>query len=243
MNRNISARDYKLLYAKSAGRCNICKVEVFNHNMLSNEYIHIGQMAHNESFSDKAEVRPRPIDQSVPDNSYKNLILLCANHHLEVDQDPNYTVEKIKIIKNDFENFVSVSLEKVENTDLKILNLISEYSDFQYLMKALEDPLYSLPSNIGDIGDVNNFILQAYTPSLYPFLDEKLNNLMESILDKYYQIRPYVFTYYFSFNGLIIRPNKEHSNFLKDSDDIERISFELSQALYNWLVYCRKNNY
>lgn len=241
MNRNISARDYKLLYAKSAGRCNICKIEVFNHNILSNEYVHIGQMAHNESFSDNAEVRPRPIDQSVPDNSYKNLILLCANHHLRIDQDPSYTVEKIYSIKKDFEDFVRRSLEEKGNNDFKVLNLIREYSDFQYLMTALDDPLYSLPSNIGDIGDVNNFILQPYTPSLYPFSDEKLNILMKSILDKYHQIFPYVCMYYFPFDSVIIRPNKDHAEFLKDSNDIKRISLELKRALYDWLIYCREN--
>lgn len=242
MSRYISAKDYKLLYAKSAGRCNICGIELFGHNMSSKEYNHIGQMAHNESFSENAEARPRAINKNSPDNSYKNLILLCANDHLKIDQDFDYyTVDRINSIKCDFENYVRLSLEKQQPTDFKILNLINNNSDFQYLIKALEDPLYKLPVDIGDIGDIDQFILQAHTPSLYPFSDEKLNSLMKAILCSYYRIRPYVVTYYFPFDGQLLIPNKEHPTFSKDSNDIKKLSFDLSQALYNWLMYYRKS--
>jgi len=240
MSRYISTKDSKLLYAKSAGRCNICKAKVFNYSASADDYIHTGQMAHNESFSNKAKVRAKLIDQDAPDNSYKNLILLCANHHLEIDQDPTYTIEKIRNIKASFEAHIDKVLGEKSNTDLELLGLINEYIDFQYLMNEIQEPLYSLPFDIVEIADVNNIILTGFSPTLYPFQDENIQKNMESILSFFYELNPYILKYYFIGHDSCLRPIQEKPISKEDSVSISNIARSLYKAIFEWLSYLRE---
>ncbi len=98
MSDSITNSVIKRLYGLSAGRCNICKASVFEGE------VHIGEMAH---VIAKNSGGPRGDVNNTNNNSYDNLILLCANHHIEVDKRPSYyTVDKLKSIKRDHEVFI-----------------------------------------------------------------------------------------------------------------------------------------
>lgn len=105
MTRYIPPSEFKLLYGKSAGRCNICNIEVFQNKANGQGHVHFGEMAHNIPYSGhknapRAEAKPSVMDKNKPDNSYSNLILLCANHHYIVDQDTKlYSYEYLNQIK------------------------------------------------------------------------------------------------------------------------------------------------
>ena len=239
-SRYVKEKDYKLLYSLSAGRCNICGNSVFIPTSDYSRFVHIGEMAHNVAHSNNLKA-PRFIDNSAPDNTYNNLILLCANDHKIVDQDLNkYTVEKLREIKINFENSIVNRLDASNSSNDKYLvDLINGYCDFQYILNSIDDPLYVLPHNIGNIGDINNFILEKFTPSMYPFDDKLLNNYMKNILHAYYGLRNYIFEYYFTSDGINLRLSTKHSIQEKEKNNIIYFSGLLFKAIYKWILYCR----
>lgn len=82
----ISEPDRRFLIARSGGRCNKCKTEIFIENEFF-ERARLGDDAHIWAYSDEG---PRGRDREAPDdrNLVENLILLCKNCHSEVDQQP-----------------------------------------------------------------------------------------------------------------------------------------------------------
>ena len=102
---NISTKTRKVLWGKSAGRCAICKRKLIfdddRHTNISNE-CHI--------ISEKIN-GPRHIEGISDYDCYENLILLCRNHHAEVDSNVNkYTVDKLKEIKRAHEKYINERL-------------------------------------------------------------------------------------------------------------------------------------
>ena len=106
---SISDKDRKHLWAKSGNRCAICRQELFLSNK-NNEDFNIGEECHIVSSQLKG---PRHVDNYQDYDSYDNLILLCRNHHKEIDDISNvsiYTKEKLHQIKHEHEKWVSESL-------------------------------------------------------------------------------------------------------------------------------------
>lgn len=102
-------KDRKHLWAKSGNICAICKHELFLSNK-NNEDFNIGEECHIVSSQLKG---PRHVDNYQDYDSYDNLILLCRNHHKEIDDISNvsiYTKEKLHQIKHEHEKWVSESL-------------------------------------------------------------------------------------------------------------------------------------
>ena len=86
---SVSQQDIKKLFGRSVGRCNICKKK------LTQENIQLGEMAH---IIAKKSNGPRGNNKNENNNLYGNLILLCPNHHSEVDQKQHqYTIEVVKL--------------------------------------------------------------------------------------------------------------------------------------------------
>ena len=105
MSSNIKDFARKKLWALSAGRCAICKTELTGINKVN-----IGQECH--------IISPKPLGpRYMPDiddyNDYDNFILLCANHHREIDTNVNsYSVDKLKQIKKEHEQSVAKRLKE-----------------------------------------------------------------------------------------------------------------------------------
>lgn len=103
---NISLKIRKELWGKAAGRCSICKKKlILDDDICSN----ISNECHIISAKKNG---PRHVGGIKDYDSYDNLILLCRNHHAEVDSNENkYTVEKLKEIKKQHENYVNECLK------------------------------------------------------------------------------------------------------------------------------------
>lgn len=238
-SRKVSERDIKMLYGLSAARCNICEKVLFAPKIDEDGYVHIGQMAHNIAYSEH-ESAPRAIDGMSGDNSYQNLILLCANDHITVDQNTNYyTVDKIRAIKHQFEYSVQVRLANEVKPDKSLVDLIHSNYNLQALIYSLNSPLISLPFNIGDIIDMESFLLEPNRPTFYPFKDEGLNGYMQPILELAHQLSPYIISYYFASNVGDLRPIREKPIPINEQAVIANIVQNLSQSIFNWLEYCR----
>ncbi|MGG4604633.1 HNH endonuclease signature motif containing protein [Paenalcaligenes sp. Me131] len=87
------------LFGLAAGRCSICKEPVVKRR------VKIGEMAHIIAKNTGGPRGDLPFIGRRDD--YENLILLCPNHHTEVDNDEaNYPPEKLHRLKNEHEHYV-----------------------------------------------------------------------------------------------------------------------------------------
>ena len=97
----ISLKTHKILWARSGGKCAICKNDiVIDPADLNDDPSIVGDEAHiiarSKTFTrgDYDSLSPEERDH------YSNLILLCKNHHKQIDDQPDtYTVEKLREIK------------------------------------------------------------------------------------------------------------------------------------------------
>lgn len=113
MPRSINQTDLKLLWHRSGGRCAICRKEL----SLTESGGVIGEMAHIRAYQNGG---PRGSDalSDKDRNSYGNLILLCPNHHTEIDKDAsNWTITRLLDIKKRHESWVRDSLTRRVGTD------------------------------------------------------------------------------------------------------------------------------
>lgn len=173
---SISQKDIKKLFGLSAGRCNICNI------LLTEADIQIGEMAHIIAKNAKG---PRGSIQNINDNSYNNLILLCPNHHLTVDQNPhNYPSEYLHKIKNEYEKNISLKLD----SDKKYLQDISSLNTlFEFIpIKTFRGMALELPNRVSINFNARYMFEQFYinNPDKYPFWDDELTNLFNIFLTK-----------------------------------------------------------
>lgn len=108
-SRSYSSKTIKILYAKSGNRCYMpgCNKELIN--STSGEEYNISEIAHISSLNYK-DLRYNPELTEDDLNSPENLILLCPNHHKEIDAIENrdkYTIEYLKKIKKKHEDKIN----------------------------------------------------------------------------------------------------------------------------------------
>ncbi|MDD9197586.1 HNH endonuclease signature motif containing protein, partial [Aliivibrio sp. S3MY1] len=106
---SISNKVRKKLWAKSGNRCAICKTELFSKEDAK-ESLNIGEECHIISSAEKG---PRHKSGIHNYDTYENLVLLCRNHHIEVDTlTDTYPEELLMYMKVNHENWVTNSLEE-----------------------------------------------------------------------------------------------------------------------------------
>jgi hypothetical protein len=95
----ITTKTVSDLFGLAAGRCSICKIPVVQRE------VKIGEMAH---IIAKRKGGARGALSVVGDiNGYDNLILLCPNHHTEVDNnEAAYPLKRLHQIKDEHEAYV-----------------------------------------------------------------------------------------------------------------------------------------
>ncbi|MFT7611092.1 MAG: hypothetical protein ACI9J3_000030 [Parvicellaceae bacterium] len=105
----ISDKSRKNLWAKSGNRCAICKTELFAKDESENEF-NIGEECH---IISKKDTGPRHKEGLSDYDHHSNLLLLCRNHHKEVDElMDTFTEDLLNYIKINHENWVRKSLSK-----------------------------------------------------------------------------------------------------------------------------------
>jgi HNH endonuclease len=100
----ITARTRKILVIKAGGRCSICKEQLVTEGTDTDDPSVFGEEAHIVGRSPNG-----PRAGNIPDvDSYANLILLCRKHHKQVDDQVGYyTVERLRKIKRQHEEWVA----------------------------------------------------------------------------------------------------------------------------------------
>ena len=103
----ISLKTSKNLWAKSGNKCAICGIELFTD--LGN----IGEECH---LISSQPTGPRHNSSLENYDLFSNLILLCRNHHKEIDEQTDiYSLEKLRDIKSNHENRVQLTLKNLIN--------------------------------------------------------------------------------------------------------------------------------
>lgn len=99
--------DRQLLWGRAANRCSICHIELAQEANNDRGTFQIGEIAHIKDLADSGFRSDR--DLTIEErNSYPNLILLCRNHHKEIDDLPQkYSVEQLRKIKHDHETWIN----------------------------------------------------------------------------------------------------------------------------------------
>lgn len=123
------AKDTKLLWGRSGNRCAVCKIELTLDGSLET----LGQMAHIVAHSPDG---PRGANRLEDVDQYSNLILLCPNHHAEIDKLPDrWSVDAIQRLKSDHETWVSERLQEGQIT----IQSVDNTSFLEDRSKAIED--------------------------------------------------------------------------------------------------------
>jgi hypothetical protein len=108
----VTDRTRKILWVKACGRCSICQVQLVTEGTDTDDPSVFGEEAHIVGQSPNG---PRAGNISDVD-SYANLILLCRKHHKQVDDQVGYyTVERLKEIKRQHEEWAA-SLGETTNS-------------------------------------------------------------------------------------------------------------------------------
>lgn len=111
----ISDKTRKTLWGKSGNRCAICKIELVV-SKINNNDLNIGEECHIISSKENG---PR-FNPSLKDfDTYDNLILLCRNHHKEIDSlVDSFPEEILRYMKQNHENWVTDTLtQNVESNE------------------------------------------------------------------------------------------------------------------------------
>lgn len=172
----IKAKTRKILWSKSGNRCAFCKRTLVEKPLNLESNFIVGEECH--IVSSKAN-GPRGKFEKLNDyDIYDNLILLCANEHKLIDEFPEtFTVEIIRNIKTNHENWIYSVIEKGVEEHIKTINNI----------ELLEE--------IKRTNDIDNIILGS--PHLYFFdltsiTDDKTYTEIYELFD---DIRDYADTY------------------------------------------------
>src|SRR5215470_20163001 len=102
--------DIKLLWGRAANRCAICRTELTQTAKATGHTFPLGEQAH--IVGERTGSARFTAGLSEPERDrYHNRILLCPNHHTEIDKnEADYPIERLHQIKTDHELWVQNSL-------------------------------------------------------------------------------------------------------------------------------------
>lgn len=123
----IPTKELKLIWGFSAARCSKpdCRCLCVATKKGNDSNVTIGEIAHIHSYSDdgpRANISLSKLDR----NKYENLILLCANHHTEVDgQENHYSADVLRKWKQQHEEWIDdklqISISNISFAELEIV--------------------------------------------------------------------------------------------------------------------------
>lgn len=135
----IKSKDIKILWGRSGNRCAICKTPLTQDVSAVSAAFTLGEQAHIVGDKEEAARGNSPLTADERD-SYHNLILLCPNHHTEIDKnEADWPVERIHLVKSTHELWVAETLsETIDHVKLAHQAAISALVDSAVENCALE---------------------------------------------------------------------------------------------------------
>lgn len=196
----ISDKTRKFLWAKSGNRCAICKTELITGKYDSEEF-NVGEECHIISSKKNG---PRHLPNLQDYNNYENLLLLCRNHHKEIDElVDTYSEEILRYMKVNHENWVRTAIanaiqdDKAEKPKFlmritsgkELLNVISEANGYNTDYDELKDRdeaeyIGGIIQTFIDFGDISGMV-EAYDKVQIGY---DLQILLDELEDKGYYV-------------------------------------------------------
>jgi len=132
---SISDKTRKILWGKSGNRCAFCKIELTISNESDTD-LNIGEECHIISSKPNG---PRYKASMKSYDDYDNLILLCRNHHKEIDSlVETFPEEILRAVKQNHEKWVKESLaENVESKHLEKIRFLTRITTGKELANIL----------------------------------------------------------------------------------------------------------
>lgn len=136
---DIKQKDIKILWGRSGNRCAICKALLTQDKKSVTASTTFGEQAHIVGEKESA-TRGSSILVLEERNSYHNLILLCPNHHTEIDnQEEDWPVERLYKTKSEHELWVTETLsETIDRVQIATQATISSIVDTTVNLCRLE---------------------------------------------------------------------------------------------------------
>lgn len=171
----ITDKTRKTLWARSGNRCTMCRKELVAERNEHDKNLNIGDECH--IISEKSNGPRYESDYGKDHDDYENLILLCKNHHKTVDELwETYTVDLLKTIKTNHENWIRTVIDNAQNkekanapkflprltTGKQIVDIVREVHGYQFdhdEFKSQEeaDFVSNFLQNIHDWGEASGF--------------------------------------------------------------------------------------
>lgn len=135
----IKGKDIKILWGRSGNRCALCRTQLTQDAAAVSATFTLGEQAHIVGDKDDAARGTSPLSPEERD-SYHNLILLCPNHHTEIDKnEADWPVERLHLTKSKHELWVTETLsETIDHVKLAhqatvsaIIDSAVEYCDLE----------------------------------------------------------------------------------------------------------------
>jgi len=132
---SISNKTRKNLWAKSANKCAICKTKLFTEKE-SKDTFNIGEECHIISSKPNGPRHKPNLDDY---DTFDNLLILCRNHHKEIDElTDTYSEEVLRYMKQNHENWVNDTLNnKINSENNEKLRFLTRITSGKELMNII----------------------------------------------------------------------------------------------------------
>ncbi len=190
----ISLKTRKMLWGRAASRCAICRIELVAESSGVDDESLIGEECHIVSRSPEGPRGDYDLPLELRD-SYDNLILLCRNHHKQVDDQVHiYTVEELRRIKREHEQWVrsALSFDDKRQRDEEIyaqyvdewerLSNIREWTAWSSFVLSAGQPWIS-KKQMEQLEKLREWLLSRYWPKRYPELEAAFENFRKVLDD------------------------------------------------------------
>jgi hypothetical protein len=185
----ISIRTHKMLWGRSGNRCAMptCKRVLYEDETLTDDASLVGEEAHIVARNQEG---PRGNFTLTTDerDKYDNLVLLCSIHHKVVDdQYLEYTVDKLRKIKNDHLEWVEKNLspddDRQKDDEVYAMYIdkwielagINEWKGWTSHVFGSGEPQIFV-SRYNKLRDLNEYLLARNWPKRYPNLELAFQN-------------------------------------------------------------------
>ncbi|MBP1593065.1 MAG: hypothetical protein H6Q12_83 [Bacteroidetes bacterium] len=150
-NMTITAKTRKILWAKSGNRCSICHKDLVDKISEEGNFI-VGEECHIISSEPNG---PRHKPNITNYDTYDNLILLCRNHHKEIDSNIiTYTQELLYYIKTTHKNWVKETLDTASNKEKgpkpRFLNRVTSGKELSIILNGTYGSYTDYDDSIGE---------------------------------------------------------------------------------------------
>lgn len=123
-------KDIKILWGRSGNRCAYCRVQLTQNSTSGGSAFSLGEQAHIVGDKEGSPRGQSPLTSDERD-SYHNRILLCPNHHTEIDKSElDWPVERLHLLKSKHELWVTETLsETLDHVKLASQTIVSSIID------------------------------------------------------------------------------------------------------------------